>query len=105
MTNLPTQATGDSPAGSIRWLHTGESFQLERYFFKDETIGAKCGQDCYDLDLAVYDPKIKKPIAVDDDGSTEPAILAPYEGEFVLEIDMKNCAAAGGCRTWVAWEE
>jgi len=103
--NLPTQAASDLSEDAVRWLQVGESFQVERYFFADETIEARCSQDCYDLDLALYDPQAEKRVAVSDDGSVEPNIQVPSEGEFVLEVEMKNCARDGGCRAWVEWEE
>lgn len=101
----PSQAAGDLTEDAVRWLHTGESFQVEGYFFEDERIGAECSQNCYDLDLALYDPQSGKRVAVDDDGSVAPDVRVPYEGAFVLEVGMQNCAGAGGCRTWVLWEE
>ena len=108
--NQPTNTgnwtgTGDLAEDAVRWLQAGESFQVEGYFFENETIGAKCNQDCYDLDLVLYDAQTKKRVAVDDDGSTEPDVQIPHEGEFVLEIEMKNCARDGGCRAWVEWTE
>lgn len=105
ITNLPTQATSNLAEDAVRWLQAGESFQVAAYFFEAETIGARCNQDCYDLDLALYEPQTEKRIAIDDDGSSEPGIQVPYEGEFVLKVEMKNCARDGGCRAWVEWPE
>ena len=105
MTNLSVQAAGNLTEDAVQWLHAGESFQVEGYFFEDEMIGAKCGQNCYDLDLALYDPQSEKRVAVDDGGSVEPGLRVPYKGEFVLKVGMENCAGAGGCRAWVEWEE
>lgn len=42
------------------WLQQGESFTLEQYLSENETMAAGCSEDCFDIDLFLYDAMTKK---------------------------------------------
>lgn len=104
-THLSANAKGNLTEDATRWMNTGESFRTETYLFEAEPISGACSQDCYDIDLTLYDTNTKKVVVKDHGNTAIPMVTAPYEGDFVLEIEMANCARSGGCRTWVNYDE
>ncbi|MEM8805086.1 MAG: hypothetical protein AAGF01_03445 [Cyanobacteria bacterium P01_G01_bin.38] len=103
--SLPGWAEDDLTEDSTRWINTGERFSAEIYLFEDEPISGACSQDCYDIDLTLYDASTQDAVAQDHGNTATPTVNAPYEGNFVLEVEMANCARSQGCRTWVSYEE
>ena len=103
--NSVVSAKDDLTEDFTRWMNTGESFRAEAYLFEDEPIAGVCSNDCYDIDLTLYDISTKKVVAKDHGASNTPTVNAPYEGNFVLEVEMENCARSGGCRTWVSYSD
>lgn len=95
----------DLTESTIHWLNIGESFRIGTYLFENEPISSACSQDCYDIDLTLYDANTKKSVAQDHDNTSTPMVNAPYEGDFIVEVEMANCARSGGCRTWIREEE
>lgn len=103
--NFAVSAKEDLTEDFTRWMNTGESFHAEAYLFEDELISGTCSQDCYDIDLTLYDVSTNKAVAQDNGNTATPMVNAPYEGNFILEVEMANCARSGGCRTWVGYDE
>lgn len=101
--SLSSRAADDLTEDYIRWMNTGESFSVEAYLFKDESLSGVCSQDCYDIDLTLYDADTKKVVMQDYENTATPSIIAPYEGDFTVEVQMVNCARTGGCRTWISY--
>ena len=101
---LPSSAEDDLTLDHSRWLHTGETIQLKSFFFEGEQISGACSKDCYDLDLTLYDQLTQMPVVQELTNTATPTITAPYEGDFILEVSMSNCARSQGCRAWVQSE-
>ena len=100
---LSSRAEYDLTEDNTRWMNTGESFRTEVYLFQDEPIAGTCSNDCYDVDLTLYEISAKRIVAKDHGNTTTPMVNAPYEGSFVLQVGMENCARSGGCRTWIEY--
>ena len=83
------------------WLANGESELVQTHFTAGETITANCSENCLDLDLFLYDAKGNL-IAQDTELDVAPTLLAPYNGNFMLEVFMPNCIHPEGCTAWVS---
>mgnify|MGYP005851515895 CR=1 FL=1 len=82
------------------WLYNGGSETVQGYFYAGERIYGWCDQDCYDMDLFLYDVNgnlLTQDTAVDPN----PVVYAPYEGNFYVEVTMPNCSHSSGCAAWV----
>ncbi|MEO0540795.1 MAG: hypothetical protein AAFZ80_08000 [Cyanobacteria bacterium P01_A01_bin.105] len=90
---------------SVRWLSNGEQLRTAQFLFADEPIFAACSQDCYDLQLTLHDSLTQAVVAQTREHASNPMLQAPYEGEFQVEVTMKNCARLNGCRTWTYLED
>ena len=104
VTSVSGHAESDLAQDHSQWLNTGKAFTVDSFFFGDELISGECANDCYDLDLTLYDSETQQPVAQDQDNTPTPTLRAPYEGDFTLEVSMANCARTGGCRAWVSSE-
>ncbi|NEP61616.1 MAG: hypothetical protein F6K31_32470 [Symploca sp. SIO2G7] len=104
LTTLWSKAQDSLIEDSIRWMNTGDSLRTEAYLFADEPISGACSQDCYDIDLTLYDATTKKSVAEEHKNTKTPTVYAPYEGDFILNVEMVNCARSGGCRTWINYD-
>lgn len=87
------------------WLTEGEAFKLEQYLFANESMRAGCYEHCYDVDLILYDATTQEVVHKDTNANTKPKITAPYEGDFIVELSLPNCAVARGCKVWLDSEE
>ena len=85
------------------WLANGESELVQTHFKAGETITATCGKHCLDLDLYLYDIQGNL-VAQDSELDIAPTLLAPYDGNFLLEVFMPNCTHSEGCTAWVSSE-
>lgn len=83
------------------WLADGESELVQNHFTAGEVITATCNQNCLDLDLFLYDAEGNL-IAQDTELDIAPTLLAPYDGNFLLEVFMPSCDAPEGCTAWVS---
>lgn len=83
------------------WLKQGESFNLEQYLSENETMAAGCSEDCFDIDLFLYDATKKKAVYQDTKANTHPKITAPYDSDFTVNLLLSNCAARRGCKVWL----
>jgi EAL domain-containing protein (putative c-di-GMP-specific phosphodiesterase class I) len=82
------------------WLQSGGADMVQGYFYSGEQIYGWCDQDCYDLDLFIYDSNghlVMQDVAVD----ANPVVSAPYDGTFYVEVTMPNCAHPSGCAVWL----
>lgn len=87
------------------WLKQGESFDLEQYLSVNESITAGCNEDCFDVDLILYDATKKEVVYQDIDANTNPKITAPYDGDFVVNLLLPNCSLSRGCKVWLDLDE
>ena len=83
------------------WLYNGQSSSVEGYFLQGEYIYGDCDQDCFDLDLFLYDVSGKL-VYQDTATDSAPVVVAPYEGSFFVEVSMPNCSHVEGCEVWVS---
>mgnify|MGYP001796605545 CR=1 FL=1 len=90
---------------SARWLNNGERLQFAQFLFEDEPISATCSQDCYSIAMSLKDRQTQAVVAQTEEQGKHQSLQAPYEGEFILNVTMQNCARDGGCRTWLMFEE
>jgi hypothetical protein len=82
------------------WLGNGGDETVEGYFFAGEEIYGWCDEDCYDLDLILYD--VNGQVVVQDvELDANPHLYAPYEGTFYLQVTMPNCSHPDGCAVWL----
>lgn len=82
------------------WLYNGDSVTVEGYFLEEEGIYGWCDEDCYDLDLFLYDTAGNL-VWQDTAADANPQVYAPYEGNFIVEVTMPNCDHPEGCAVWV----
>ncbi|NEQ52837.1 MAG: hypothetical protein F6K11_22315 [Leptolyngbya sp. SIO3F4] len=82
------------------WLAHGESELIQISATAGETITASCNENCLDLDLYLYDAEGNL-LAKDSERNIAPTLLAPYDGEFLLEVFMPNCKHPEGCTAWL----
>lgn len=87
------------------WLKQGESFDLEQYLSANESMTAGCNEDCFDVDLILYDATKKEVVYQDIDANTNPKITAPYDGDFVVNLLLPNCSLSRGCKVWLDLDE
>ena len=78
------------------WLNNGDSTTFSAYFLEGEAIRVTCDQDCFDLDLFLYD-SAGNLLTQDVDLDSVPVVRAPYDGTFTVEVSMPNCTHAAGC--------
>ncbi|MDJ0707562.1 MAG: hypothetical protein QNJ46_30165 [Leptolyngbyaceae cyanobacterium MO_188.B28] len=83
------------------WLYNGQSTSMEGYFLAGEYIYGDCDQDCFDLDLFLYDASGEL-VYQDVETDAAPVLVAPYEGSFFVEVSMPNCSHPEGCEAWVS---
>ena len=81
------------------WLSSGEGVTYEGYLFADENVYSACDDNCFDLDLYLYDAVSGDLVASDTLLDAYPIVTAPYEGDFFIEVFMVDCDA-GACETW-----
>lgn len=81
------------------WLASGESVTYNGTLLPDETVYASCDEDCSDLDILLYDANSGELITSDTLEDANPIVVAPYGGEFLIEVVMANCHA-GACAAW-----
>ncbi|MFQ4139645.1 hypothetical protein PGN35_025375 [Nodosilinea sp. PGN35] len=81
------------------WLSTGETITYEGYLLADEAVFASCDDDCSDLDLFLYDAESGELVASDTLIDAVPGVVAPYEGNFLIEVVMASCSVEP-CATW-----
>ncbi len=83
------------------WLAHGESELVQSHFTAGEVITATCNDHCLDLDLYLYDADGNL-VAEDVELDIAPTLLAPYDGNFLLEVYMPKCVDPEGCTAWVS---
>jgi hypothetical protein len=82
------------------WLYNNGAETVEGYFFAGEEIYGWCDQDCYDLDMVLYDAN-GQVVVQDVAPDANPQVYAPYEGTFYIEVTMPNCSHPQGCAVWL----
>ena len=82
------------------WLYTGQSTIVSGNFVGGEVIYGTCDNDCYDLDLFLYDAQGQQ-INQDVANDATPILVAPYDGYFEIGVAMPNCNA-DACAAWVS---
>jgi len=90
-------------ADRTTFLREGESETFTGYFLKDEVITAVCDEDCSDLDLFLYS-EIGAMLDSDEELDAYPVLIAPYEGEFSVEVSMPSCSYSAGCSASISSE-
>jgi hypothetical protein len=80
-------------------LATGESVAYDGYLAANESVFAACDDDCSDLDMFLYDAQTGELVASDTLVDAVPVVVAPYEGQFVIEVVMASCSLEP-CATW-----
>ena len=90
---------------SIDWLSNGQHLRTTQFLFADEPILATCSQDCYNVEMTLRDGQTHAIVAQTRQAGKEQSLHAPYEGAFQVDVTMRNCARASGCRTWIYLED
>ena len=78
------------------WLRDNEETTVTGYFLQGEDIFASCDDDCNDVDLFLFN-EMGVMVAADDATNTFPSVTAPYEGTFVLRVNVPSCNHGAGC--------
>jgi hypothetical protein len=84
------------------WLYQGDSTTVDGYFAAGETIYGSCDEDCLDMDLYLYDSNTGELVYQDTAVDSVPYVVAPWEGNFVVEVTMPNCTHPDGCAAWLS---
>jgi hypothetical protein len=87
------------------WLYTGDTTTVDGYFFYGEGIYGDCDADCFDLDLFLYDAVTGELVDQDVEPDAVPYVIAPWEGDFVIEVTMPDCDHPDGCAVWISSDE
>ncbi|MBD1914552.1 MULTISPECIES: hypothetical protein [Cyanophyceae] len=96
---IATTATIAQAQSRADWLSTGETITYEGYLLADEAVFASCDDDCSDLDMFLYDAQSGELVASDTLVDAVPGVVAPYEGNFLIELVMASCSVEP-CATW-----
>ncbi len=83
----------------VDWLSSGENIMYDGYLYDGEAVNATCDDDCYDIDLFLYDAETGDLVASDTLEDAIPVVIAPYEGDFLIEVVMAGCSLEP-CETW-----
>ncbi|PZO35304.1 MAG: hypothetical protein DCF17_18895 [Shackletoniella antarctica] len=83
----------------VDWLSSGENIMYDGYLYDGEAVYAVCDDDCSDLDLFLYDAETGDLVASDTLEDAIPVVIAPYEGNFLIEVVMAGCSLEP-CETW-----
>lgn len=81
------------------WLSSGETISYSGTLLADENVYASCDADCTDLDLYLYDAVTGELVASDTLVDANPVVMAPYSGDFIIDVVMASCNA-GACEAW-----
>lgn len=81
------------------WLSSGDNIMYDGYLYAGEAVHAICDDDCYDLDMFLYDAETGDLVASDTLEDAIPLVIAPYEGNFLIELVMAGCSLEP-CETW-----
>lgn len=81
------------------WLSTGQSASYNGFLYAGETVYATCDSDCTDLDIMLYDASSGQLVDSDTLMDAQPVVVAPYEGDFIIEVVMASCSIEP-CATW-----
>ncbi|MEA5465710.1 hypothetical protein [Leptothoe sp. PORK10 BA2] len=90
-------------AQDTHFLYEGESTSYEVYLLSGQSIYATCDENCFDIDLFLYD-STGAVVGADEATDAQPVIVAPYEGSFLVEMYMSSCATTEGCAAWLAYD-
>ncbi|MGC1308339.1 MAG: hypothetical protein WA885_14030 [Phormidesmis sp.] len=85
----------------VLWLEDNEQAAMAAYLLEGESVYATCDQDCSDLDLFLYND-LGAMVASDDELDSFPMVVAPYEGDFMIEVTMPSCPHSAGCSVSVS---
>ncbi|MGF1569552.1 MAG: hypothetical protein ACFCVD_16040 [Nodosilinea sp.] len=84
------------------WLYSGESATVEGYLTAGEAVYGSCDEDCMDMDLFLFDANTGDLVYEDSAVDSAPVVVAPWEGNFVMQVTMPNCTHPDGCAAWVS---
>jgi len=84
------------------WLYNGDITTVNGYLLSGEGVYGSCDEDCLDMDLFLYDAVTGELVAQDTEVDAVPYVVAPWEGDFVLEVTMPSCNHSEGCAAWVS---
>ena len=98
---LVSMTSGAKAQDRSIWLYNGESTSMEGYFLEGEYIYGDCDQDCFDLDLFLYDASGQL-VYQDTEPDSAPVVVAPFEGNYFIEVSLPNCSHPKGCEVWVS---
>ncbi|HSM84455.1 MAG TPA: hypothetical protein VLS96_22400 [Nodosilinea sp.] len=96
---VASTATIAQAQSRVDWLSTGEEVTYDGYLLADEAVYASCDDNCGDIDLYLYDAASGDLVATDDLLDAIPVVVAPYEGDFFIQVVMASCSAEP-CETW-----
>ena len=81
------------------WLNSGEEISYSGYLLACEAVYASCDEDCGDLDIYLYDSVSGDLVASDTLVDAAPVVVAPYEGDFLIQVVMASCNI-NPCAAW-----
>mgnify|MGYP001797346235 FL=1 len=92
------------PEPYTTFLGSGESEIYEGYLLAGEAVYASCDFDCSDLDIYLYDAQTGELMEADTLLDSEPIVVAPYDGDFIIETVMVTCSTSI-CEAWTNSDE
>lgn len=81
------------------WLSSGQSVSYDGVLYAGEAVYATCDGDCTDIDILLYDANDGSLVGSDTLADAQPVVVAPYEGNFVIEVVMLSCSIEP-CAVW-----
>jgi hypothetical protein len=84
------------------WLYSGDVTTVDGYLLSGEGVYGSCDQDCLDMDLFLYDAVTGELVAQDTAIDAVPYVVAPWDGDFVVEVTMPDCSHPDGCAAWLS---
>lgn len=74
------------------WLSSGGVTNTSGVFAEGEGIYGTCDSDCTDIDMYLYDG-YGNLLEQDIEPDAYPVVIAPYDGEFFIQVTMPSCNA------------
>ena len=102
--SLASGAIAQEPEPYTTFLSSGESEIYEGYLLAGEAVYASCDFDCGDLDIYLYDAQTGELMESDTLLDAQPIVVAPYDGDFIIETVMVTCSTSI-CEAWTNSDE
>jgi hypothetical protein len=81
------------------WLNDGETISYREYLRANDVVSAYCDEDCYNLDIFLYNAHTGRLVTSDTLTDAVPVVVVPSNGDFIVEVVMVECSLSP-CAIW-----